>query len=296
MSSSILNLSPSSIRNPQSAIRNLSSPIRNLSPAIVFEQARYTSACSESNEGYQLVEASEGIKSVMQRELAAWAPSHNSLQPDVASSLNGHTLADGSYCLSFTRCEQQEYSGRGRNFETRLLLASPETMARFGNHPLRALDAAQAVGWGTPVCDGQRLQFAGGSPLPHLMEVAQATQQCGVPLLTSLVELALGEEAFAITRTASARLLLEALFSLLPHEQRLKLSFTTGLAPSPRRPFRFHFLQPEREVEQEYRRTHAGILLHASDSSVNSLHAQRLQELLENQQWSAASRLSPACV
>src|SRR5687768_13035354 len=92
---------------------------------VVLEQALFTSLRSASNEGYQIAAHSEGVDEAARGELVAWGPSHDSLQPGIGceGSCNGHSLADGRWCLSLTRSASDEYSGRGRNVATWTLLA-----------------------------------------------------------------------------------------------------------------------------------------------------------------------------
>src|SRR4051812_47470309 len=100
---------------------------------ILLQQALFTSLQAGENEGYQIAAHSRGVDAATHRELTAWGPSHDSLQPGTseAGSINGHTLSDGRYCLSLTRTTSGEYSGRGANVATSLVIADADAMTLF---------------------------------------------------------------------------------------------------------------------------------------------------------------------
>jgi len=268
--------------------------------SIVLEQALFTSLQSTDNEGYQIAACSSGIDDATSRELAAWGPSHDSLQPGLieAVSINTHTLPDGRICFSLSRITDDEYSGRGRSVATWMLIADGSGFEMFGNHPLRLVDAASAAGWA--VADEQAdascepLSFAGRARSVNLEAVAQAVSVFGAETLAAIVERTTSVPCLGIAVSQNRRLLIDALFSLLPAAIRLQVSFTTGLMPSLRRPFRVHLLSPQAEVSRTFRRTFEGELIDLTQPNTHahprSAEGIELARLLKDQRWCEVRR------
>lgn len=259
---------------------------------IVLQQALFTSLQAGDNEGYQIAGHSSGVAGAAQRELTAWGPSHDSLQAGVSeSSINGHTLSDGRYCLSLTRTTSGEYSGRGVNVATSLLIADREAVALCGSHPLRLLEAALAAGWTSGETSAE-ITLVGRSQAVRLEAVAKA---CGVfapQALAALVERMQRDEPLGIVLDHDQRLLIDALFSLAAIDVRPTISFTTGLLPSAKRAFRLHLLRPESELKHLFTRITGGTLLdlRAAELQPATDGGRKLAELLGAQQWSDVRR------
>ncbi len=114
-----------------------------------IEQAIFTSARTESGDGYQLVARSHGVTEEQARELSIWGPSHDALceRGDERSSVNFQRLACGTYCVSKTVEAGAEYSSRGgARIYTQFLLVPAGVLARFSNSPFAVLRAAWAKG------------------------------------------------------------------------------------------------------------------------------------------------------
>src|SRR5436190_182001 len=261
---------------------------------VVLQQALFASVQAGENEGYQIAGHSAGIDAATRRELTAWGPSHDSLQPGVsdAGSINGHALADGRYCLSFTRAATDEYSGRGANVATWLLVAGGDAAELCGHHPLRLLEAAMAAGW-TREDVTQEIALVGRSQPVHLEAVAEACGIFAASARAALTDLVQHSEPLGLLLDHDQRLLIDALFSLLPVDRRLGVSFTTGLLPSANRPFQLHLLSPQTEMKNLFARTSRGQLFDLSDrmAKPNSDRGRKLAELLSEQRWSDARRL-----
>jgi hypothetical protein len=260
---------------------------------VVLQQALFASVRSGENEGYQIAGHSPGIDAETRRELTAWGPSHDSLQSGRSenSSINGHSLADGRYCLSLTRATSGEYSGRGENVSTAILLAGDDALALCGQHPLRLLEAAMSAGW-TSGDVAETVSLVGRAQATNLEAVAGV---CGVfpaEAIAALVEYASGKEPLGIVLTHHQRLVIDALLSLLPLEVRRHVSFTTGLLPSAKRAFRVHLLAPHTELTHQFVRVTAGKLLDLLDPQVRPATdaGQKLAELLRGEHWSAVAR------
>jgi hypothetical protein len=267
---------------------------RSLASATV-SQACFASGQSVENEGYQIIARSRGIDDHLARELTAWAPSHDSLQPGLAEaeSVNGHKLADGRWCLSTTRFANEEYSGRGRNVVTWLLVADSEAITLLGSHPLRILDAALVAGWNPASEPAEevlpQIELTGRSRVVNLEAVAHACAQFGAATIAGMVDALMDSAPCAIVLEGRRRLLLDAVLSLLPLAERATVTFTTGLSCSLRRPFRLHFLSPHDDAVRAYRRTFAGRvtdLRHASLAQPAPARGDsQLGELLAAKRW-----------
>lgn len=263
-------------------------------PAIL-DQALFTSTRSADNEGYQIACRSAGIDDATARELTAWAPSHDSLQDSLVEleSINAHLLGDGRWCLSVTRYANDEYSGRGRNVATWILLAEAAAMEMFGYHPLRIIDAAVAAGWGTASADESGhlpdITLAGRGRVVNLEAVALVCAQYGAQALAQAVDAVEHSGHLAIAFDGRRRIMIDALLSLVPVYDRPTITFTTGLTTSRRRPFRLHLLSRSEEGLRTFQRTFSGEMINLHQSidkkTLLSDRAKELAELLEAQRW-----------
>jgi hypothetical protein len=255
--------------------------------AVVLEQALFASVRSGENEGYQVAAMSDGIDKPTHRALAAWGPSHDSLQScaSASGSINFHRLSDGRCCLTLTRATTGEYSGRGANVETWMLIAGQEALSMFGSHPLRLLDAALMDGWTTKEAN-RPVPLQGRARPVNLEAVAAACRVLPPEALAAMVERTTENEPIGIVTSQHQRLIIDALFSLLPFEQRQDVSFTTGLLPSVNRAFRLHLLMADAEVTAQFARTTGGELLIPSQTArPHTEQGKELAALLAAQRW-----------
>jgi hypothetical protein len=179
------------------------------------------------------------------RELRVWGPSHDSLvsTEDDAVSVNFHPLPSGAHCVSKTTPAGREYSGRrGRLVYTQCLVVPPEALLRFANNPFALLKAAFAQG---SLCvHGQVPQslapfrLGGKAAAVDLALLGQLTDDPGPRCLGALVEYTLSSNSIVIVADRGRDRLIAGLINALPVECRTAVSFSTGLKPSPRRPFR----------------------------------------------------------
>jgi len=209
-----------------------------------------------------------------------------------AGSVNGHTLTDGRFCLSFTRVASDEYSGRGRNVATWLLIAGADAVELCGYHPLRLLESALAAGW-MRMDVTQEVMLLGRSQPANLEALAQACSVFPAETLAALVERVGSAEPVGVLIEREQRLLIDAIFSLLPLSDRTAASFTTGLLPSAKRPFHLHLLAPQTDVKNLFTRVIGRQLCDPSDLQVQATTdtGRKLAELLVLQRWSEAKRL-----
>jgi hypothetical protein len=210
-----------------------------------IEQAVFTSARTDRGAGYQVVATSRGVQEADRRELAIWGPSHDSLLEtgtDVVS-FNFFPLPSGAFCISRTTPVGSEYSGRGgTRVYTHCLVAPPETLLQFANHPLALARAAAATGALDVRAELpsilETLDLAETTPTVDQASLAQLVQRVGPWHMARLVQSALEAACTAIaTGRVPAEQLIAGLLDCLPLECRTAISFSTGLRYSSRRPF-----------------------------------------------------------
>ena len=181
---------------------------------------------------------------------------------------------------------------------TWMLITGEEVLESFGYHPLRIFEAALAIGW-------PRERPPAGIDLP-LMTLGRYGNRVRLKPLprpplgsdpNTLRSCAIGWTAnfLAITVDGQRLLLTDALLSLLPMSVCAKLSFTTSLACSPRRPFRLHFLSSHSDEARNFCRIFRGEVVDEKTSQVLSKplseRSQRLGKLLEERRWCDVRRL-----
>lgn len=210
-----------------------------------LEQAIYTSIRGDRLDGYQLAAVSDGISVDLAKELSAWGPAHDSLwsaEPG-AISINFHPLAGGQFCLSRTTLNGAEYSGRGGGrVYTQQLVLTEDALSRFANDPFLVLQAIEAAG--RLVVFNQMpaslptiplLGRASSSPADRLEALSEPFS---ADLIAELAAAFLDDAPIAVVTNVPAERLFHAALSRLVPQDRSAVSFTTGLRPSPRRPFR----------------------------------------------------------
>ncbi|MDX1948002.1 MAG: hypothetical protein SFU86_21565 [Pirellulaceae bacterium] len=227
-----------------------------------LEQAVFTSIRGERLEGYQLAARSPGIDEELAKELTAWGPAHDSLWSD-EGSINFHPLAGGRHGLSRTTLAGSEYSGRGGGrVYTQTIVLTAEGLAAFANDPLLVLRAIAASGR-LLVYDQLPAQLPTIPLLGRGREIArrwreEVVERVGREPFAELVEtLASGGSATVATDLPSERLFQVVLWELAP-AQRLAVSFTTGLRPSSRRPFRLATVPDDPALARQSQRIQSG--------------------------------------
>lgn len=245
---------------------------------MVVEQAIFTSVAEHQREGYQLARHSRGITGDLVRELSMWGPAHDSLA-DVsmeASSVNFHRLWDDWFALSLTTRSGAEYSGRGGGrIYTQFLAMQGAGLARFDNHPLLVLDAVAASGrWMVyPDLPDTLMSFrlVGGAPGTSADRLAKAEAIWGHTTLEQLAQAIRGEAQVVLVADDNLEGLLRGALELLTPDERLQVSFSTGLRISQRRPFHIHVLPTtEQQTIRQLRRAAEVRVIELADlASVN---------------------------
>lgn len=228
-------------------------------------QAIFTSIRGKRLDGYQLAARSEEIDDELARDLQAWGPAHDSLlhPREGIESINFHPLAAGQwYVLSRTVCSGAEYSGRaGGRVYTQMFLLPPEGLARFANNPflvLRSLRAAGRLIVHDDVPETLRSLRLVGRAAEH--ENEEARNQVSSSTLGALQRALRESHSVAVVGVKEAEPWFSALFRRLGVDERLHVSFSTGLKPSLGRPFKL-FVAPDDAVQQRQLSRQSGVRL-----------------------------------
>jgi hypothetical protein len=235
-------------------------------------QAIFTSLRGPKMAGYQLAAVSEGIDDDMARELNVWGPAHDSLIEETAEepSVNFHPLGEDNFCLSLTRPAGAEYSGRrGPRVYTQMFILSREALAQFDNNPwliLRATLAAGRAGVYDELPARLRTLPLVGRAGEADSAIQQYLDQVGEESLADLTKAVLKKPQVGLATLHSPRLVVSALFHLLSPQDRLKVSFTTGLRHSPRRPFRLFAFPREAVIHRQFDRLQGVTVMELSAS------------------------------
>ena len=224
-------------------------------------QAIFTSLRGQRMAGYQLAAMSEEIGDDLAHELNLWGPAHDSLLDESSEEpcVNFHPLGAEHYCLSLTSSAGAEYSSRGgARVYTQMFVLPREGLARFYNNPFLVLRAIEASGRAAAYDElPQRLRsipLVGQAGEADLSPLGEQLEQLGPEPLSSLATAVLESPSVGVATVLSARSLFSALFRLLPTEERLRVSFTTGLRHSPRRPFRLFLLPSDPFAQRQFQR------------------------------------------
>jgi hypothetical protein len=212
------------------------------------EQAVFTSARTRRMRGYHLVARSGGIADPLAAELSRWCPTHASLLDTevTATSVNYFSPAKNWVAVTRSIYGGPEYSERGGlQIVTRILMLRRDQMAGYENNPLALCRAAFALGHlrltndlpdHLPTVEIPEETWIGSAPY-------KANQTASPSLLDDAQRLLDDQQRVALIGLADPLAAVERLIRRTPIEQRLDLSFTSGLKPSVDRRFRLHLLK-----------------------------------------------------
>jgi GTPase-associated protein 1 len=244
-----------------------------------LEQAIFTSVKSSRLEGYQLAAASSGVSPAIAQELTVWGPAHDSLWDTRrdARSINFHPLTTGDYCLSCTTLAGEEYSGRGGGrVYTQMFVVARRVLERFAFDPfliVRALSAAGRLVIHDTVPERlPTVPILGRSDKPEPTLVSQVLDEVGSKVFDEVVDAVANSPTAAVQTSGHVERLFEAVLHAFAPDDRLTISFTTGLKNSPRRPFKLCVLPNDPAlVRQSQRLSGARVVDLLGDSSAGIL-------------------------
>lgn len=214
-----------------------------------LEQAIYTSLPGPRLAGYQLAAISPGIDAPLARELTTWGPAHDALwdRRADARSVNSHPLSGNQWCLSWTCVAGEEYSGRGGGrVYTQMFVVPHAALARFENDPfliLRALAAAGRLIIYDPVpSELPTVPLPGRSSTSDPSLAQQVLDEVSAAVFDRIRRALMESPRVAVATSGQVERLFQALIRSFPVDQRLAISFTTGLKDTPCRPVRLFVL------------------------------------------------------
>ncbi|HZN34829.1 MAG TPA: hypothetical protein VFB80_13465 [Pirellulaceae bacterium] len=226
-----------------------------------LEQAVFTSTRSSRLDGYQLAARSSGVSEALAKELTTWGPAHDSLWDTRldARTVNFHPLSTGDYCLSWTSIAGAEYSGRGGGrIYTQMFLLPRTALTRFACDPFLVLRALSAAG--RMVVHDQVPDSLPSVPLLGRCERAdagiatQVIDEVGAKVFDDLVDAVANAPKVAVLTNGHVERLFQAVLHTFSPDDRLTISFTTGLKDSPRRPFKLFVLPNDQSIVRQSQR------------------------------------------
>lgn len=248
-----------------------------------LEQAIFTSVRSERLDGYQLAARSSGVTDEIAKELTSWGPAHDSLwiSDPGATSVNFHGLADGQCCISHTTLSGAEYSGRGGGrVYTQMIVLPREGLARFAGDPFLVLRALVASGrmivYDQVPRDLATIPLIGRAGTGQPEWAADIVAKAGAETIGELTDAVLGEAPVTVITDLVVERLFQTLLHLLDPDQRLDVSFTTGLKPSSRRPFKLSIVPDDPSLVRQSQRMHHGKVIEVLTCDPHSTNRQRL--------------------
>jgi GTPase-associated protein 1, N-terminal domain type 2 len=225
--------------------------------SISIGQAVFTSSQQSTRRGYHLVARSPEVSESLARQLTRWGPAHDSLltEDHEGSCLNFHSIDSEWLAVSRTLYGGPEYSRRGAlQIVTLILTLRHEQLAGYENEPLTLARTAMLLGQlrlsGNITERLPSLCLPGQSP--HAVEDRSNSDHAHETILRRAISLLDQGERIALVAEHSPTSILEAIFTAISPTERLQLSFTTGLRPSPDRRFRIHVLPfVNRSIQQQ---------------------------------------------
>jgi GTPase-associated protein 1 len=212
-------------------------------------------------DGYQLAARSSGIGEPLAKELTTWGPAHDSLWDTRrdARTVNFHPLSTGDFCLSWTTVAGEEYSGRGGGrVYTQMFVLPQEALRRFACDPFLVLRALAAAG--RLVIHDQvpetltSVPLLGRSDRPDSALATQVIDEIGATIFNDLVEAVSNASHVAILTNGQVERLFQSILHTFGPDDRLTISFTTGLKDSPRRPFKLFVLPNDPSIVRQSQR------------------------------------------
>jgi hypothetical protein len=221
-----------------------------------LEQAIFASSDRGSIKGYQLVARSAGVDRGTAQSLCRWSPTQMPCESEQSWTINYFPVDEHTVAISRTVLGGPEYSSRGGvHVVTLILLMNNDHFHAYSCHPILVAKTALAIGFlRLPLnLDHEQLppvtlpsQPLVLSPCPKVAEVdSRGQHRSSEPeeaILDELADLIRQTQRVALIGLRDPIATMDRLIPKLPLDVRREFSFTTGLAPTVRRPFQAHCL------------------------------------------------------
>lgn len=227
---------------------------------MLIDQAIFCSTNSNRYQGYHLVARSERIEDTVARALSFWSPSHDGLASTAknACSVNFFKIDEEHFGISRSVFGGPEYSKRGGlQVVTMLLTVRTEQLSGYDYNVVSLLRSVLSMGYLTlpirvndelPQIDVPEKSLSRENHLshPHLKKIAQAV---------------VANERLAIVAVDDPLVVIDQLAMLHDPEDRLNLTFCTGLKPVAQRNFRLHFFsESNNQLRNQLKRDNIGCI------------------------------------
>ncbi|MCA9212988.1 MAG: hypothetical protein KDB27_07985 [Planctomycetales bacterium] len=208
------------------------------------DQAVFASSRNTQASGYQLVSRSRGIDEQTATTLRDWGPSQGALlSRDVdASAYSYYTLGPDRAVVSRTIYGGPEYSQRGElEVYTRSIVVSKRMLENYDNNPWWLIKTIQTLGYFRLTRQSEPWMVEVDLPSRSLLGVqTKPSSRIGNEPLSLAVQSLQMNRPVALIGKLNIDDAMTQLMSCLGVQQRTRISFTTGMVPSVRRPFLLH--------------------------------------------------------
>lgn len=224
--------------------------------SIGLEQAIFASSDRGSVKGYQLVCRSAGVDKALAQELCRWSPTQLPTDDPEDWTINYFPVTDDAVAVTRTVLGGPEYSGRGgTQVVTLILLLRDEQFASYAHNAMAVARTAMMMGQLrlplSMACNQLPQAILPSRPVvepPFAEESGRGDPDGG--LLDEITDLINDARRVAVIGLSSPVDAVERLIPRLSVETRRQFSFTTGLAPTVRRPFQVHFISSPDMIRQ----------------------------------------------
>ncbi|MFC1759286.1 hypothetical protein ACFL2H_11050 [Planctomycetota bacterium] len=208
------------------------------------DQAIFASVRGAQGSGYQLVSRSRGVDDSAAMMLRDWGPSHGALlsRDTDCSAINYYTIGSDRIVVSRTIYGGPEYSQRGElEVYTRSIVASRRLLESYDNNPWWLAKTVSTLGYFRLMRHSEPGMIEVDLPDRSLLGVRTKPKTCIAeqPLNQALQSLQLNHPV-ALIGNIDVEQAMSQLMQRLGSQQRTRISFTTGMKPSVRRPFQLH--------------------------------------------------------
>ncbi len=215
---------------------------------------------------------SAGVSDADARDIAAWAPTHESLLADSEESLGiyFHPLPSGAYAIGRAMPIRRPGGHPGARWaSTHCLIARPRIVARFAGNPFALLRAVDAAGvphrYDELPAHLDAIPVDGRAAIVDTALLSQLALAPGPEWMAALVQTAIDASRLAIIDGRQPEEIVAGILNCLPPECRVRMTFSIGLRFCGRRPYRLVALPSGAEEGSRIRRLYNITVLDLAD-------------------------------